>query len=81
MALADLERMGDATGRCLVVHDHHRLDAVLRVRGKPGFDLFQIGATAPIARNEIDVELEFLRDAAFTSAGKSWANLHCPPSK
>ena len=61
---ADFERMGDATGRGLVVHDAHGLDLVLAVGGKLRLDLLHVGAAPPVGRQKFDVELEFLGDAA-----------------
>ncbi len=40
------------------------LDLVRLVGGKPRLDLLEIGAMAPVARNELDVELELVGDAA-----------------
>ncbi len=60
---ADFERRGDAAGRCLVVHDHHRLDAVRAIGRELCLDLLHIGPAPPVARQEIDVELEFLGNA------------------
>ncbi len=39
------------------------LDLVRLVGGKPCLDLFEVGAMTPVARNEIDVELELVGDA------------------
>ncbi len=60
----DFERMRDAAGRGLVVHDHHGLDLVLAIGGELRLDLLDIGAAAPIGRQELDVELEFFGNAA-----------------
>src|SRR5436305_173642 len=62
--LADVERMGDAAGRCLIVHDHDRFDLVLAVGSELGLDLLKVGAVAPVAGQEIDVEFEFFCNAA-----------------
>ena len=45
-----------APGRGLVVHDHDRLDRVGLVGGKLGLELGRIGAAAPVAGNEIDLD-------------------------
>ena len=60
---ADVERMGHAAGRCLVVHDHHGLDLVRPISRKPCLDRLHIGPAAPVARQKIDVELESIGDA------------------
>src|SRR6185437_14016011 len=62
--LADLVRMGDAAGRGLIVDNHHRLDLVLPIGGKVRLDLFKVGAMTPVARQEVDLELELVGDAA-----------------
>src|ERR1700733_499226 len=43
--------------------DQHGLDLMQLVGGKPGFDLGDVGAAAPVGRHEFEVELEFLGDA------------------
>ena len=45
------------------MHDHDGLDPVLAVGRKPRLDLSDIGAAPPVARHEIDVQLEFFGDA------------------
>ncbi len=62
--LADVKRVRDAAGRGLVVHDHDRLDLVLAVVREPRLDLLEVGAMAPVTGQEIDVQLEFVGDAA-----------------
>ena len=46
---------GDAGGG-LVVHHHHRLDGVLGILRQPGLDRRGVGAVAPIARHEVDLD-------------------------
>jgi hypothetical protein len=58
--------LGNAAGdprRGFVVNDHHRLDAMLTIVGEAHADLFRLRAAAPIAGQELDVELEFLGEA------------------
>src|SRR5689334_3082655 len=62
--LADFERRGDAARGRFVVDHAHGLDVVRLVGGESGLDLFKIGAMAPVARNEIDIELELVGNAA-----------------
>src|SRR5262245_55811199 len=45
-------------GRRLVVNDADRLDAVVAVRGELGLEDAGVGTAAPVARNEIEVEIE-----------------------
>lgn len=61
--LADVARIGDAGGRGLVMDDADRLDLVRLVGGQPGLDLLEVGAVAPVARDEINVELELVGNA------------------
>ena len=62
--LANFERMGDAAGRGLVVHHHTALILCCAIGGELRLDLLDVGAAPPVGRQEIDVELEFLGDAA-----------------
>ncbi len=58
-AIDGLAQAGDAAGnagRGLVVHHHHRLDAMIAVGGELGFERGGIDAMAPVARHEIDLE-------------------------
>ena len=69
--------IGDAAGGAgggFVVDDHHRLDGVRGIVREPGFDLRGVGATTPIAGNEIDLDPEARRH--LTPQGREVTGLH-----
>src|SRR5579872_1512325 len=60
---ADIEWMGDAAGRSLIVDDQHGLDFVGTIGGELRLDRRDIGAAPPIGGQKFQVEFEFLGDA------------------